>query len=123
MSVDWSALTFWFNVVVLLINIGIAIIQWISRKHSARKDQLEQIRDDLTNQLAAAREEHLELKNRVTAVEKDVDYAPTQNDIKHLTDELHKVNSTLEKLSGEFGGVQRAVDLMNRYLLNGPEGT
>lgn len=99
-AADYSAITFWLNVIVLLINAAIGIFVWLNRRHQVTEDRVSAIED------------------RVTAVESDMHHLPTHKDIHDLTKTIGALRGDLSELSGRMSGVNRAVDLINSHLLN-----
>jgi len=99
-TIDYSAWRFWFDVLQL---IGICIIGiyswWISKERVTNK---------------RFKEHHA----RLTALEGHIQNSPSPKQFKDLADKFELIHGDMREIKGQLTGINRAVDLMNEYLIN-----
>jgi hypothetical protein len=132
-NLNYSALWFWFNVAQSAFTAGIGVYVWWSNREkvtAGKFSRLEkQVSDRVTKtELAELEREHkarldrhrremVETTNKLLKMENDICHLPTQQDMRSLSGEISGLRSSLGEVSGKLGGVNRAVDLINGFLI------
>ena len=99
MKIDYQAWTFWAYLSQWIFNLAIAYTVWISRSRQALKKRIDDMEDKLIEVCA------------------DMNHMPGQQQFKELSDSITALNGNIKKLEGRFEGVNRAVDLINEFLI------
>ncbi len=99
-NIDYSAWRFWLNVMQLTAICALTVYTWWTN------------RERVTNK--RFKEHH----QRLTALENQVKYVPSQMQYDALSDRIGLLHGDLQGIKGQLKGINRAVDLMNEYLIN-----
>lgn len=57
--------------------------------------------------------------DRLSRVEKDLEHAPSHEDLKRIHARMDEVSATLSSLQGEFKGANNTLHLIHTYLMTG----
>lgn len=57
--------------------------------------------------------------DRLSRVEKDMEHAPSHEDLKRIHARMDEVSATLSSLQGEFKGANNTLHLIHTYLMTG----
>lgn len=87
--------------------VGLTIYVYFSNRRKA----LKKVQKETDDKIAA-------LDARTACIEQDIKHMPSQKDIQDLSSRMDLLNGTLANLEGRLGGINRAVDLMNEFLIN-----
>jgi len=99
-SIDYSAWRFWFDVFQFIGICGLGIYTW------------------WTNRERVTNKKFKEHDQRLSALEKEISLFPSKKQYDALTDKIGGLHGDLKEISGQLKGLNRAVDLMNEYLIN-----
>lgn len=99
-DIDYSALRFWLNILQLTGICAIGIYTWWTN------------RERVTNK--RFKEHH----HRLVTLENQIKYSPTQTQYEALSTRIDRLHGDLREISGNLRGINRAVDLINEYLIN-----
>jgi len=99
-GIDYGAWKLWIGIAQWAFNLVVTGYLWVSRRHGA---DLGQIR---TNERMI-----LDLKTRFECM-------PTERQIEDLSHEMRGLTKELSETKGRLSGLNRAVDLINEFLIN-----
>ena len=102
---------FWFDVGQYVITVGIGIYVWISRRFSAKAEEVNDVKTNVAT-----------IAERVTRLETDMAHALSHEDLGAVYDRINDVGDQVANISGKMDGVKGAVDMIQEYLLNGNGG-
>ncbi len=105
--IDYKALEFWFTVGQWGFNLLIALYLWISRKNTATNQRV----DTLGEKVDAVEKD-------IVKIRADLDHLPDQDQFGRLGREITALTKELGEVKGRLGGINRAVDLINEFLIN-----
>lgn len=100
---DFESARFWADIGQWVFNGLVAVYLWITRRHKATLGQIKAacIRID-------------ELDREVILLKT----LPSKKEFNQLTKDMSSLSSELSEFKGRLEGINRAVDLMNEYLIN-----
>lgn len=107
---DWETLRVWLallQIMQILVTAAVGIAAWRISRGRARRAEIVSLQDEIGG-----------VRTRVHDVEADLRHLPKHADLQSMGERLEQVHRDLRELSGAFGGLRRAVDLMNQYLLD-----
>jgi hypothetical protein len=107
MNIDWGAARFFLDVIVLVGVVAIGIYTWWVQRGQATKEAISQIDERV-----------VVVEASVKQFERELRHIPTQSDIVALSENIANVHGDLREIKGALGGLSRAVDLMNEYLIS-----
>ncbi len=137
-DIDYLSWRFWFDIIRDLVTILVWIyVWWVNRKKAVEKrfagiekrfTAIEKAIDD------ALEEQQKVLDARCTGREKRINnlemdaqtlnlklgHMPNHKDIKELSGRIDLLHGSLSELNGRLSGINRAVDLINEFLINKP---
>lgn len=99
-NLNYQALNFWFGVVN---SVGIAVIGVIGWWN---------LREKVTNNRFS------DAEKRLSKLENEVKHPPSCTYHPRLEERMNQAVGKLERMDGKIDGLNRAVDLMNEYLIN-----
>lgn len=111
MPMDYEASSFWLTVGLSIYSMIMSALLWLTRRDRATNERVEAL-EQRTNACMA------EYDTRIACAEVTIRHLPSNQDIKGLSERLDTFNRSLAKTSGRLEGVNRAVDLMNEFLIN-----
>ena len=88
---------------------------YLSNRHRVTVSKIDSLEKDTHKRL----DNH---STRMTCLESDVKHLPSRAEINSLVDKIEKMNALLSRVEGRLEGINRAVDLMNNYLINKDKG-
>lgn len=130
---DYAKWKLILDIVLIAINAGIGLYVWWTNREKvthARFEQLEKevgkrvTREDLQRAVDARdgkcsthQRETKTLEQAYNALHVEVSKLPSRSEIKELTDTMRDLNRQMGNLDGRMSGVNRAVDLINEFLI------
>lgn len=110
-SINYQALTFWFSIINFLIMSGIGVVVWwtnrdkiTDKRFRAAENRIVQLESDVKHPPACTYHGQLEL--RIDSMRADMD------------EKIKAVHGDTREIKGTVKGINRAVDLMNEFLIN-----
>ena len=128
-NLDYTAWRFWFDVAQTLGGIVLGFyVWWVNRKNNTDK-RFKKIEASMTAAIQAFEEEIdgrcQKRLGRIEAVEKEeratqlkVGQMPSHRDIRELSGRINQLHGTMSELNGRLTGINRAVDLINEFLIH-----
>lgn len=101
---DLESARLWTDIGQWVFNGLVAVYLWITRRHKATIGQIEAACD----KLEAQEREIIRLKASL----------PSQNQFDRLSKQIEHLSTEMSEMKGRLGGINRAVDLMNEFLIN-----
>jgi hypothetical protein len=98
--VNYAAVKFWIDVLVLAVVAGNTVYTWWTN------------REKVTNK------RFKEAEDRILQLESDVKHPPACAYHPRLEERMDQAVGKLERMDGKIDGLSRAVDLMNEFLIN-----
>lgn len=105
--IDYKAAGFWFSVGQWAFNLIVAFYLFTSRKHAATNSRV----DALTIRVESTEKDLIGVKS-------DLEHMPDQNEITQLRKEITGLIQKIGETTGRLDGINRAVDLINEFLIN-----
>ena len=105
-SLDWTALRFLLDLVLVAGMCAVAYYTWWASRMNANKTAIKRV-DERVH----------EVEGRVAEVERELNHMPTHADISELSSRIGDVHGDLREIKGSLKGLSRAVDLMNEHLI------
>lgn len=105
-SIDYKAAGFWFSVGQWAFNVIVAFYLFTSRKHAATNSRV----DALTVRVEATEKD-------VISVKSGIKHMPDHDEITQLRSDITDLIGTIGETKGRLDGINRAVDLINEYLI------
>lgn len=97
----------------------IGIYTWQSNRKRVTNERLAGLEEDFDSKIEQVKDSIGRQGSRLTAMEKDLQHAPTHEDLKRLHSRIDDVAGGIEGLKGEFRGTNHTLNLIHAYLLNG----
>jgi len=134
-DINYTAWRFWFDVVQTAGTIAIgAYVWWVNRKKTtekrltgieARQSKMESTMTSFLPTIEKIDARCGPRERRIDDVEKEarimrtkLDLMPSHKDMKELSSRIDQLHGSLSEFNGRLKGINRAVDLMNEYLIN-----
>jgi predicted nucleic acid-binding Zn-ribbon protein len=108
---DYPAADFWFNLGQWVFNGVVAICLWFSRKNTATNKRLETVNAKLSGRID-------DTEKKIIRACADLEHLPDQGQFYKLGEDITALRSELAEVRGRLTGVNRAVDLINEFLIN-----
>lgn len=108
---DYPAAGFWFSLSSWAFNGFIAVCLWIGRKNTATNKRLEAVSTELGRRID-------ETEKKIIQTCADLEHLPDQRQFYRLSEEITALTRELSETKGRLSGVNRAVDLINEFLIN-----
>ena len=124
---NYPALMFWFNAVHAIFTLCLAFFAWRVAKQKATESRFRKLEAEMAERatkkdlvsLRCEIEDGCELhQRRVAAMELATARMPTQVQIDSLQKSIVDLSGALSNTQGRLEGVNRAVDLINEFLIN-----
>lgn len=132
-TINYTAWRFWFDVLQLLGTLAIGIYVWwtsrekiTSQRFAALEKEvakrispadLDDARAKRDKQCAEHRQETTTLNKAYADLSREVSHLPTRSEVKELSDSMRSLTEKIGNLNGRMSGVNRAVDLINQFLI------
>lgn len=107
MTLDAENLRLYATVAQWVFNLIVAIWMWWSRKHKVTTTKI----TDICRQIEENERDHIRIRSEIGSL-------PTRRQFETLSQDIRKLSENLSKTSGRLEGVNRAVDLINEFLIN-----
>ena len=122
-SIDYPTLQFWFNIAQAA---GTVILFIYTRRVTRQKavdgrfQKIEKRLDQKADRADCTGHQSRTgvIETRVSELRVELDHLPTQQQFADLTRDIQTLNGELKNTQGRLGGINRAVDLMNEFLIN-----
>ena len=101
---DFESARFWADIGQWVFNGLVAVYQWITRRHKATLGQIE----TACQQIEEQEREIIRLKAAL----------PSKSQFDQLSEQIAHLSAGMSEMKGRLDGINRAVDLMNEYLIN-----
>ena len=111
MNIDYAKWEFWVKTAYAISQILLWVYVYMSNRRRVTMEKIEKLENKTHQRLE-------DQSTRLTCLESDVRHVPTQTDLAYLSRQINEVNGFLKNLDGRLTGINRAVDLMNEYLIN-----
>lgn len=127
MAAGYPAAQFWFNVVQFVFTGLVALYVRKVSKHKATENRFKKIEETIagvpTRESCARHEERTAATERHTLrIQAELDHLPTQKQMNELNKSIAALSSELKNTQGRLEGINRAVDLINEFLINQGSG-
>lgn len=134
-EIDYTSWRFWLDVIRLAGTIALWVYVYLVTRRKAVEARFEKIEESITRELRMHRREIDDrCRRRMTRIEGlegndqqvrvKMGQMPNQRDIKDMSRRLDMIQSTMSEMGGRLEGINRAVDLINEFLINqGGRGT
>ena len=99
-ELNYNEWKFWFDVIQMLGTVLLGVYVYISNRHRITGDTIKDHHD------------------RLITLESELKHLPNKEKLKEISIRLDTVNNDLQRTIGKFEGVNRAVDLINEFLIN-----
>ncbi len=128
-DIDYTAWRFWFDVGQSVGTIAIAIYVYFMTRRKAVDQRFVKIESSITRALKEHRDDLDERcsqrKTRIETIEREaratvlkLENVPSHKDLAKLSERINDLNGSMSELNGRLGGINRAVDLINEFLIN-----
>jgi predicted nucleic acid-binding Zn-ribbon protein len=111
MTFDYRALGFWFQILQAIITLCMFVYVRKVAKQKATEKRFKRLESDMAV-----------LETRTSKLEIELNHLPTQQQFIQLNAGIAKLSSAMENFRGRLSGINRAVDLMNEFLINQGSG-
>ena len=101
----------WIAVAQMIYNFVIGVYLWINRRYQATNKRVDEVKEDLTLRIE-------DTERALVRVSTDVSHLPNRAEINSLRDDIRQLTGELSETKGRLNGINRAVDLINEFLIN-----
>lgn len=108
---EWQAIKVVFDITQFLVIGGVSFYVYLTRRQQVTADRLQAFKDEVAQSLNG-------FGQRLTHLEGEVAHMPGHADLERIGARLAELHGAIEKVGGRLDGIGRAVDLMNRHLLD-----
>lgn len=117
-DMDYTVLRFWSDIAQTAATVAVWIYVWLVNRKKAMDRRFSNMAQTVEVRCQACTRRIDELEKEETALQMQVRHMPTHKDIKEMSEKMESVKESMSKLSGRLEGVNRAVDLINEFLIN-----
>jgi len=114
---DYAAAKFWLDLAITICAAGAGVYAYVRTRHTANANDIRVLRDWVLSELTQRDTSMKMTDNRITVIERDVQHAPTHDQIADLHDRLTLVGKELSEVVGQMKAYNRQVGMINEYLL------
>ncbi len=130
---NYAVWKFWIDVVVLLVVAGNWLYTWRSNREKVTTVRFEELEKAVAKRATRAELEEAKVKrdgkcgshqagtkkleSSLSALQLEVSKLPSRSEIKELSDSMRILSKEIGNLDGRMSGVNRAVDLINEFLI------
>lgn len=107
MTLDAENFRLFAMVAQWVFNVIVAIWMWWSRKHKVTTTKITEI----CTKMEENERDHIRIRSEINSL-------PTSLQFETLSRDIRKLSENLSKTSGRLEGMNRAVDLINEFLIN-----
>lgn len=111
MKFDYEAGDFWAMIFLYAYTLAQSVWLFFTRRHKAVLNRMETLETSLNARING-------MDGEIRRICLDVAHLPDQRQIEKLNDTMADLSDQISKLEGRFDGVNRAVDLINEFLIN-----
>lgn len=115
-SLNYPAWMFWFSVAQIVFTGLVALYARKLAKDKAVETRLKSLEEGLAG--CVSKEKCAEHERRTTEIAIELEHLPNQKQFDKLNVSINNLNSQLGITSGRLEGINRAVDLINEFLIN-----
>jgi len=102
--VDFESARFWADIGQWVFNGLVAVYLWLMHRHKATIAHIQ----TACRQIEEQEREIIQLKSTI----------PAQSQFDQLSEQIAHLSTEVSEMKGRLDGINRAVDLMNEYLIN-----
>lgn len=106
-ALDYNALRFWIWLGQMGFNVLIGVYLWQYRKHAATNSKV----DAVNARVECAEKDIIRIEGVISAL-------PSQAKIESLSHDIRALAGELSETRGRLSGINRAVDLINEFLIS-----
>ena len=126
-KLDYTALWFWINVIWMAANAALWLYTLLSKRRQVTANRFAELEKQVATcatttdviKLETDLEHRCERHQaRTSNIELSIASMPTRPEVNKLSDQISRLNGSLQEFSGRLQGINRAVDLMNECLMN-----
>ena len=134
MTINYTAWWFWINVAQMIFTAALGCYVWWTNRakvtaarfatlekqvaERVEKTALDAMDAERDNRCAQHRERTARAEMTIARMESDIKHLPSHHVIETLSTRISDLQGSLKEVSGRLSGINRAVDLMNEFLLN-----
>jgi len=118
MPIDGESFRVYTTIAQWVFNVIVAIWMWWSRKHKVATDKIDgfdkklnETKKDLCKRISENDQDHIRIRSEMNAL-------PSRDQFETLSKDMQTLSSSLSNTCGRLEGVNRAVDLINEFLIN-----
>jgi len=113
MTLNYEAANFWVTVGLWAYGVFSSVRLWVTRKDRATNARVKRLEENLGERLD-------ETERDILIIRREIKNLPSQSQIQRLNENMGLLNAEIHELKGRLTGINRAVDLINEYLINRP---
>lgn len=115
---DYTAWRFWVDIAQTAGTIIIGVYVWMVNRKKAVEKRFAKI-EEVFDKRCALRKTQIEvLEKNGESLKMQLGHMPNHKDIKQLYQRIDLLHGSLSELNGRLVGINRAVDLINEFLIN-----
>lgn len=92
---------------------------WQANRKRVTNERITTLQESVNMSMATLKTGQDRQAERLTQVERDLQHAPTHDDLKRLHSRIDDVAGAVRGLDGKFEGANHTLQLIHAYLLNG----
>lgn len=123
MEGGYPALQFWFSFVHAFLTVMLFVYTRRVTKQKVAEERFQKIEDALLNKADAGdckkrNARIIAVETKVSEIKVELIHLPSQGQFTELNRGIQSLNGELRNTQGRLEGINRAVDLMNEFLIN-----
>jgi len=117
-DIDYTAWRFWIDIAQAAGTIIIGVYVWMVNRKKAVEKRFAKIEAVFDKRCATRKAQIETLEKNGASLKMQLEHMPNHQDIKELYGRIDLLNGSLSELNGRLVGINRAVDLINEFLIN-----
>lgn len=109
-SLDYTAARFWFDVGQTVVMVAIGVYVWWVNREAALEKRIRDIKTALDDRCNRRETRISQLEHAGVDIRAELEHMPKNADIRDMT-------SKIAELNGRLSGINRAVDIINEFLI------
>ncbi|AWI78597.1 hypothetical protein CEW87_04005 [Parazoarcus communis] len=122
---DPKELQTWLSIINTVVIWAVAIYTWQANRNRVTNERISSLQGSLNARIESIgtdMDRRLDTHaDRLSRVEKDLEHAPTHEDLKRLHARIDDLAGGIRGLEGEFKGANHTLQLIHGYLLQGKQ--
>ena len=129
---NYAQYQFWFNVFQFFVTAGVAIFAWWRTREKTDESRVKAAEKTMEQRLKTAKDErdrqceqhkiktkedNAKLERLYEHLHEEIGHLPGRNELLELTSSMRTLTAQIGNLEGRMQGVNRAVDLINQFLI------